>query len=170
MTSDHVANLATVHSIFIKSSLSSANVLSTRAGNSTTLQKVSVDVNSLGMIYMTQSDFRQISVISQPVIDHVTFQITDQNDNLLQLNNCNFEFSILFEIFPKYREFNNRRRDVITQRSPPITIPTQPQNIIRDDDLQFAIDETHPIENKTEAKHKSDRIVLDTLLDIVDNQ
>ena len=172
LTSDFVCNLATVHSIFVKSSLSTANVLSTRAGNSTTLQKISVDVNSGGIIYMNEGDFRQTTVSQVPVIDHISFSITDQNNRLLQLNNVNYEISFLFEIFPKYQELNNRRRDVITQRSPAISIPTQQNNIIRtdDDDLQFNIDDTHPIENKTEAKHKADRIVLDTLLDIVDNQ
>jgi hypothetical protein len=36
LESDFVCNLATVHSILIKSSMGQANVLSTRAGNSTT--------------------------------------------------------------------------------------------------------------------------------------
>lgn len=171
LTSDHVCNLATVHSIFIKSSLSSANVLSTRAGNSTTLQKISVDVNSLGIIYMNSGDFRQITVIQVPVIDHITFSITDQNNRLLQLNNCNYEFSLLFEIFPKYNELLNQRRDVITQNNNN-RIPTQSSNIIRPTGRLIVdeLDDTHPIENKSEIKHKTDRIVLDNLLDIVENQ
>ena len=168
LTSDHVCNLATVHSIFIKSSLSSANVLSTRAGNSTTLQKISVDVNSLGIIYMNQSDYRQVSIIQVPVIDHITFSVTDQNNNLLQLNNCNFEISILFEIYPKYNELLNQRRNIITQQNN-IRIPTQPNSVTRPlvvDEID-ELDNTHPIENKSDAKHKSDRIVLDNLLEIV---
>lgn len=171
LTSDYVCNLATVHSIFIKSTLSTANVLSTRAGNSTTLQKISVDTNSNGIIYMNQSDFRQITVSQVPVIDHITFSITDQNNKLLQLNNVNYEISILFEIYPKYNQINNESRNIISSRRN-INIPTQANTITRPllvDEVD-ELDNTHPIENKSQIKHKSDRIILDNLLDIVDNQ
>ena len=41
--------------------------------------------------------------------------------------------------------------------------------IVDDDDLN-QLNATHPIENKSEIKHKSDRIILDNLLDIVSDQ
>lgn len=170
LTSDFVCNLATVHSIFIKSTLSTANVLSTRAGNSTTLQKISVDVNSNGIIYMNSQDFRQVTISQVPVIDHISFSITDQNNKLLQLNNVNYEISILFEIFPKYNTINNIPRNIISNRRT-VNVPTQAQNIVRPQGLVVdevdAMDQTHPIEGKSEAKHKADRIILDNLLDIV---
>jgi len=171
LTSDFVCNLSTVHSIFIKSSLSTANVLSTRAGNSTTLQKISVDVNSLGIIYMNSGDFRQVTVSQVSVIDHISFSITDQNNRLLQLNNVNYEFSILFEIYPKYNQINNNARNIISNRRN-VNVPTQPQNIVRlpNNLVVDEVDGSHPIEGKSEIKHKSDRIILDNLLDIVDNQ
>lgn len=174
LTSTFVCNLATVHSIFIKSTLSTANVLSTRAGNSTTLQKISVDVNSNGIIYMNSQDFRQVTISQVPVIDHISFSITDQNNRLLQLNNVNYEISILFEIFPKYNTINNTPRNIISNRRT-VNIPTQAQNVVRPQgqlvvDEIDAMDQTHPISNKSEAKHKTDRIILDNLLDIVDNQ
>lgn len=67
-TSPFVCNLATVHSIMIKCSVGQGNVISTRAGNSETLQKVSVDVNSNGIIYLNQQDFRQISISQSPLL------------------------------------------------------------------------------------------------------
>jgi len=114
LESDFVCNLATVHSILIKSSMGQANVLSTRAGNSTTLQKISVDVNSNGIIYMNQQDFRQVSISQSNVIDQINFEITDQNNNLLQLQNVNFEFSVLFEIYPRYirQELRNNKQQI----------------------------------------------------------
>ena len=119
LTSTYVCNLATVHSIFIKSSLSTANVLSTRSGNSTILQKISVDTNSL------------LCFISD-----------------------------LFSII------------ITNTRS--INIPTQSNTITRtervDDDDLNQLNATHPIENKSEIKHKSDRIILDNLLEIVSDQ
>ncbi len=41
-TSSGMVDLATIHSIMIKSDLAAGNVLSTRAGNSTPLQKISM--------------------------------------------------------------------------------------------------------------------------------
>lgn len=89
ITSTSVCNLATVHSIMIKCSVGQGNVISTRAGNSETLQKISVDVNSNDIVYLNLSDFRQISVSQSPVVDTMEFRFTDQNDNLLQLKHTN---------------------------------------------------------------------------------
>ena len=184
LESDFVCNLATVHSILIKSSMGQANVLSTRAGNSTTLQKISVDVNSNGIIYMNQQDFRQISISQSNVIDQITFNITDQNNNLLQLQNVNYEFSILFEIYPRFlREElrTNQRRGIRNIQSnnlnQPSNISTQNQFINRpstmlDPPLKIMNeiedpDSTHPIKDKSQIEHKTDRIILDQLIDQV---
>jgi hypothetical protein len=169
LESDYVCNLATIHSIFVKSSMATGNVLSTRAGNSTTLQKISVDVNSNGIIYLNQSDFRQVSVSQVNIIDSITFRVTDQNDNLLQLNNVNFELSFLFEIYLKYNQ--NEKRSIITNNKQSISdIPTQSNLVARPNPNQSDIDDTHPIEGKTAIEHASNRLVLDGLLDIVENQ
>ena len=178
LTSDFVCNLASVHSIFVKSSMATGNVLSTRQGNSATLQKISVDVNSNGIIYLNQSDFRQISVSQVNVIDQINFRITDQNDNLLQLNNVNFEISFLFNIYPKYTPNDNDNTTSTTRRNIVNNIPQQINNIpsqstvlnrpINTDNLD--IDNTHPIQNSTEVEHKANRVVLDGLLDIIENQ
>lgn len=168
LESDYVCNLATVHSILIKSSMGQANVLSTRAGNSTTLQKISVDVNSNGIIYMNQQDYRQVSISQSNVIDLITFEITDQNNNLLQLQNVNFEFSILFEIYPKYLREQNRTFRSNNQNQPNnISNQLQAVNrpIINTEEEIEEINDTNPFENKSEIKHKADRLILDQLID-----
>ena len=170
LESDFVCNLATVHSILIKSSMGQANVLSTRAGNSTTLQKISVDVNSNGIIYMNQQDFRQVSISQSNVIDQINFEITDQNNNLLQLQNVNFEFSVLFEIYPRYirQELrNNKKQITLGQTQNQLnTISSQNQFINRPEEA-VEVNDTHPIENTSEIKHKTNRIILDQLIDQV---
>ena len=170
LESDFVCNLATVHSILNKSSMGQANVLSTRAGNSTTLQKISVDVNSNGIIYMNQQDFRQVSISQSNVIDQINFEITDQNNNLLQLQNVNFEFSVLFEIYPRYirQELrNNKKQITLGQTQNQLnTISSQNQFINRPEEA-VEVDDTHPIENTSEIKHKTNRIILDQLIDQV---
>ena len=171
LESDYVCNLATIHSIFVKSSMATGNVLSTRAGNSTTLQKISVDVNSNGIIYLNQSDFRQVSVSQVNIIDSITFRITDQNDRLLQLNNVNFELSFLFEIYLKYNQNEKKSRSIITNNKQSISdIPTQTNLVARVNPNQSDIDDTHPIEGKTAIEHASNRLVLDNLLQIVEDQ
>tara|TARA_Y100000004_G_C8944656_1_gene425757 strand:+ start:262 stop:1239 length:978 start_codon:yes stop_codon:yes gene_type:complete len=165
LESDFVCNLATVHSILIKSSMGQANVLSTRAGNSTTLQKISVDVNSNGIIYMNQQDYRQVSISQSNVIDLITFEITDQNNNLLQLQNVNFEFSILFEIYPRYvrtesRTFRSNNQNQPNDISNQFLAVNRPITITEEE-----IDDTHPFQNKSEIKHKADRLILDQLIE-----
>jgi hypothetical protein len=162
ITSPGVCNLATVHSIMVKCSAGQGNVISTRAGNSETLQKISVDVNSNGIIYLNQQDFRQVSVSQSPGIDTMEFRFTDQNDNLIQLNQCNFEFSMLFDVFPKYAA----PRRSITQPPARIQVPGQQMNVIRRAPVNEAND-THPLENTTEAEHKSNRLVLDHLVESI---
>ena len=110
------------------------------------------------------------------MIDNINFRITDQNDNLLQLNNVNFEVSFLFNTYPRYTPENssdNNRRSLMNTVNQAINnIPTQ--NMILNQPVLNQnnpdIDNTHPIENKTEIEHKADRLVLDNLLDIVENQ
>ena len=164
--SPFVCNLATVHSLLIKANIGQANVLSTISGNSSILQKVSVDVNTNGIIYLNQQDFRQVSISQAPIIDHIEFKITDQNNNLLQLNNVNFELSVIFQIFPKYNS-RNTQRDIIAPQNT-INVPTQPTSITRPEDIVDDVDSTHPITGKTDIEHKADRLILDEIIDQID--
>ena len=94
---------------------------------------------------MNTQDYRQISISQAPIIDHITFKITDQNNNLLQLNNVNFEMSIIFQIFPKYN--SNNQRDIITTQNT-INVPTQITSITRPEDIVDDVDSTHPIDRQ----------------------
>jgi hypothetical protein len=184
VVSTGVVNMASVHSIFVKSNIGQGNVISTRAGNSTTLQKISVDTNSTGIIYMDSRDFRQRTISTAPVIDHLVIRITDQNDRLLQLNDCTFELSFLFEVFPSIgsrRGGGRRRMDATGEATPfqeqfvppqlmapvqqPSAIPTQQEFVI--DQTQPDADSTHALDGVTEAQHKANRVVLDALLEQV---
>ena len=191
-TSDYVVNLCSVHSIFIKSNIATGNVQSTRAGNSSTLQKVSVDVNGFNMIYLNQDDFRTTTITQTPVIDFIEFRITDQNDNLIQFNNVNFELSFIintYKIFVDKKEnenyIGNRRGDRqqlrnanenIPLRTPNQTIKTPADRLPNGDrftkinpepmsPLQTDINSTHSVENKSEIEAKAEYTILDNLLE-----
>lgn len=177
-----MADLASIHAIMVKSDLAAGNVLSTRAGNSTTLQKISIDVNTFGIVYLNQQDFRTVSILQKPVIDAINFRLTDQNDNLLNLNEINFEFSVQFMIFDKPRD--GQRRAIEEQvaiprpvaRTPPIPIQrdtvmagvSAPNPMVQGNDIflmEEDADDTHPIVGKTQIEAVGERTILDALID-----
>ena len=176
-TSSGMVDLASIHAIMIKSDLAAGNVLSTRAGNSTTLQKISIDVNTFGIIYLNQQDFRTVSVLQKPVIDAINFRLTDQNDNLLDFNDINYEFSIQFMIFDRQRL--GRRslieeqiaipRPVREQKQTILTGTPNPSPMVQGNDTFIIDDEeaddTHPVVGKTQLEAVGERTVLDALID-----
>ena len=175
-----IIDLATIHAIMIKSDLAAGNVLSTRAGNSTTLQKISIDVNTYGIVYLNTSDFRTVSILQKPVIDAISFRLTDQNDNLLDLNDINYEFSIQFMIFDKPGVGRRRLIEEQVAVSAPINIPRpqrpqtllsgtpNPNPMVQGNDvfiMEEEADDTHPVENKTQIEAVGERTILDALID-----
>ena len=172
--SDNIIDLATIHSLMIKSNTASNMVFSTRAGFSQTVQKVSVDVNSGAIIYLNQNDSRQHTVINSNV-DMLDLRITDQNDNLVNFNNINYEITVGFFIYPLNRvsvprEIQGRGRRVLqppptTALVPPVQQnplrPFTPQNIIRED-----INTVNDIDNhETDIEHKGKRLIIDEVID-----
>ena len=181
--SDFVVNLCSVHSIFLKSNIATGNVQSTRAGNSSTLQKISVDVNGFNMIYLNQDDFRTTTITQSPVIDFIEFRVTDQNDNLIQFNNVNFELSFIINTYKMVIEDSttnnenyirqNKRRTVMGGGGNQI-IKT-PANISPNVDRQTLllpkpvsnndINSTHAVENKSAIESTAEFTILDNLLE-----
>lgn len=171
--SDNIIDLATIHSLMIKSNTASNMVFSTRAGFSQTIQKVSVDQNSGSIIYLNQNDSRQHTVLNSNV-DMLDLRITDQNDNLVNFNNINYEISVGFFIYPLNkvsvpREIQGRGRRVLqpptNALAPPVQNPLRPftpQNIIRNDINTVNND----IDNhETDIEHKGKRLIIDEVID-----
>ena len=160
--SNNVVDLATIHSLFVKSNASSNMVFSTRSGFSQTIQKVSVDVNSGNIIYLNQNDSRQHTILHNS-IDALELRITDQNDNLVNFNNINYELSIGFLIYPINKE--NRPKQIgitarginnVTQNNRPFT----PSNIVRTNNNINVIDN-----EETDLEHKGKRLIIDNILE-----
>lgn len=172
-TSNNVVDLASIHSLFIKSNASSNMVFSTRAGFSQTIQKVSVDVNSGNIIYLNQNDSRQNTILHSNV-EALDLRITDQNDNLVNFNNINYEISIGFLVYPinkKYipqREIGTRRTRGLTAGADARNRPFTPMNVIRTDEANIIrtdedIDNVENIESDIE--HKNKRRIIDAVLE-----
>jgi len=116
------------------------------------------------------SDYRQVTISQASVIDQLVFTLTDQNNRMLQLNNCNFEMSLLFEVYPKYNpEINNNRRMIagnVSEKN-----PNRMNNFIERVEEVEPVDDndSHPIEGKSQIEHDVDRTILDNLIQVVDN-
>jgi len=166
--SKNVCNLCTVHSIMVRSNLSDANTQSSRNGNSSILQKISIDVNSNFLIYLNNSDYRTTSIISATTIDFISMTLTNQDDKILNLNGVNFEISLLVELFPIQTKSNTRR--ILTAEREVGAVKNQQQNILQEpvprlDKEKEDHTDSHALEDTNEAQHKTKRILLDQLLD-----
>ena len=164
-TSSGVVDLATVHSIFMKSNSSSNMIFSTRAGFSSTIQKISIDVNSGGIIYLNQNDSRQHTVLHSNV-EFLELKLTDQNNNLLNFNNINYEITMAFYIYPINKIV---RTQTLNIRNNQLLTTNNNQNNMRPFDNNFQLD---PIQEEEEIintvnpiEHKANRLIIDDIID-----
>ena len=165
-TSSGVVDLATVHSIFIKSNSSSNMIFSTRAGFSSTIQKISIDVNSGGIIYLNQNDSRQHTVLHSNV-EFLELKLTDQNNNLLNFNNINYEITMAFYIYPINKIV---RTQTLNIRNNQLLTTNNNQNNMRPFDNNFQLDpiqeeEEITVNNYAPIEHKANRLIIDDVLE-----
>ena len=88
-----VVNLASVHSILVRSSLNSGNSASTSQSNNDIIQKISLDVNYGGMIILNQNSVIRKNIIKSGSIRQFYLKLTEQNQKIIDLNSCNWEMS-----------------------------------------------------------------------------
>ena len=170
-TSTGVVDLATVHSIFIKSNSSSNMIFSTRAGFSSTIQKISIDVNSGGIIYLNQNDSRQHTVLNNN-IEFIELKLTDQNNNLLNFNNINYEITMAFYIFAINKVVRTQNLN-IRNRNQVLTTNTETNNM-RPFDSSFQIDpiqeeQEQIINTVTPIEHQGNRLIIDDIIQEMQN-
>ena len=126
-SSTGMIDFATIHSVIIRSDIAQGNVLNSNGSNSTTLQKINIDSNPYGMVFLNATDIRQKSLSSAPSVDQIVFKLVDQNGLLLDLNKINYEFSLLFTIHSLILEDNGIdriTRQAITNTQPQSTVPS----------------------------------------------
>ena len=165
-TSTGVVDLATIHSIFVKSNSSSNMVFSTRQGFSSTIQKVSVDVNSGGIIYLNQNDARQHTVLNSN-IEFIELKLTDQNDRLIDFNAINYELSVGFFVYPINKTIQTRN---LTGNMRTANIDTQQSNNMRPFTPQAQIrPQEEFINTETPIEHKAKRLIIDDIIEQIQN-
>lgn len=170
-TSTGVVDLASVHSIFIKSNSSSNMIFSTRAGFSSTIQKISIDVNSGGIIYLNQNDSRQHTVLNNN-IEFIELRLTDQNNNLINFNNINYEITMAFYIYSKNKIIRTQNLSIRQNRNQVLTTNTETNNM-KPFDSSFQIqpipEEEEVVNTVTPIEHKGNRLIIDDIIDEIQN-
>ena len=170
-TSTGVVDLASVHSIFIKSNSSSNMIFSTRAGFSSTIQKISIDVNSGGIIYLNQNDSRQHTVLNNN-IEFIELRLTDQNNNLINFNNINYEITMAFYIYSKNKIIRTQNLSIRQNRNQVLTTNNNQTNM-RPFDSSFQIqpipEEEEVVNTVTPIEHKGNRLIIDDVLEEIQN-
>lgn len=91
-----VVNLASVHSVLIRSSLNSGNSASTSQSNNDIICKVPLSVNYGGILIYNNNDFTRKNIIKSGSIRQFYIKLTEQNQKILDLNSCVWEMTILF--------------------------------------------------------------------------
>ena len=166
-SSTGIVDLATIHSIFVKSNSSSNMVFSTRQGFSSTIQKISIDVNSGGIIYLNQNDARQHTIINSN-IEFIELRLCDQNDQLIDFNNINYELSIGFFVYPLNKTIESRNLNSTMRAG---NINTQQSNNMRPftQTAQIRPQEENVINTETPIEHKAKRLIIDDIIEKLQN-
>ena len=120
-----VVNLASVHSILIRSSLNSGNSASTSQSNNDIIQKISLDVNYGGIIIFNQNSVIRKNTIKSGSIKQFYLKLTEQNQKILDLNGCNWEMSLLFTKIK--HDMNKVSPEQLERRANHYIQPTPPQ-------------------------------------------
>jgi hypothetical protein len=122
LTSFNTINFQSIHSLFVHSSLSSSNVIST-VNNSyeNIIGKIPVNRTAYQILSYDPSYSNFDILLDNKNISTFNISIKDQNNNLVQFNGTNFEISLLLEI---YRQrvipvIETRRSDTVP---PPIIL------------------------------------------------
>lgn len=101
LTSPNVLSLFSITGIYLKSNLSGSNIYNTRLNNnlSSILQLIQIEQDAFNMINYRSTTDAFITTLNDKNIDQLTFRFTDQEDNLIDYNGVDFEFTLkIYEI------------------------------------------------------------------------
>lgn len=125
-----VVNLASVHSLQIRTSLNTGSTISTSNPNSNVCQKIPLQINPYGIIIHNSNNYIQKSFIKSGSIKTFSLQITEQNNKLINLLGCVYELSFLFKIIKVQTHITEEqkisRKERLNQKTilePPIPEP-----------------------------------------------
>ncbi len=120
ITGDGVVNFQTIHSIFLFSDLNVENVITTGEDVNNIqpiIDKIPIKVPPFTIIHYNPYDTAPFSSkVDNDSIRTFRISLRDQNNNLIQMNDVNFEISLKFEIHNQSVNNISVERDVIIDR------------------------------------------------------
>ena len=172
---DGVVNLASVHSVLIRSSLNSGNSASTSQSNNDIICKVPLSVNYGGILIYNNNDFTRKNIIKSGSIRQFYLKLTEQNQKILDLNGCVWEMTILFTKIK--HDLNTVSEEQKIRRSnnyiePPVIVPPVIQPPIIQSTFQptFQPSSTpEPIQQNEEDEQQKEPVLIDKNEDILIN-
>ena len=189
---DGCVNLASVHSLLIRSSLNSGNSASTSQSNNDVIGKLSLEGNYGYMAILNQNSYTRKNILSTGNISTFYLKITDQNQRLINLNGLVWECTILFSLIKEEDLQRRSASDIMQQlqqpqpslpsmpvfsggssggggfipQIEPTSEPSEPQQIQKTtEDLKNSIKETQP--DKIETKQPTDNSKYDEMTDLL---
>lgn len=123
-----VVNLASVHSLQVRTSLNTGSTISTSNPNSNVCQKIPLQINPYGIIIHNSNNYIQKSYIKSGSIKTFSLQITEQNNKLIDLLGCVYELSFLFKIIKVESHITEEQKISRKERlalKPPIPEPIE---------------------------------------------
>jgi hypothetical protein len=185
---DGCVNLASVHSLLIRSSLNSGNSASTSQSNNDVIGKLALEGNYGYMAFLNQNSYTRKNILSTGNISSFYLKITDQNQRVINLNGLVWECTILFTLI-KEEGFQRRSATEIMEQLqqpqlPPVPMPvftgggggggfipqpsepSEPQQIQETTEvLKNSIKETQP--DKIESRQLTDSSKYDEMSDLL---
>jgi PKD repeat protein len=181
-------NLASVHSLLMRSSLANGNSASTAQSNNDVIAKISLDGNYGYMAILNQNSYTRKNILSTGNISSFYLKITDQNQRTINLNGLVWECTIVFTLINE-EDFQRRSIQEMQQQQqsqlPPVPMPVfsgggsssgsfipqivQPSEPLQieetNKDLKNSIKETQP--DKIETVQPTDNSKYDAMTDLL---
>jgi hypothetical protein len=103
-------------------------------------------------------------------IEAIELRLTDQNNNLIDLNDINYELTMGFFVYPINQTIRTRTLNATMRRG--ININTQQQNNMRPFTPQAQIrpqEEQEFINTEALIEHKAKRLIIDDIIEQIEN-
>jgi len=125
-------SLFSITGIYLKSNLSGFNIYNSRLNNnlSSILQLVQIEADPFNMINYRSTNDAFITKLNDKNIDQLTFRITDAEDNLIDFNGIEFEFTLKVFENQKQRVEIREQKPLLPQFEPYQPLPIEPLNEI----------------------------------------
>lgn len=146
LTSPNIISLFSITGIYLKSNLSGYNIYNTRLNNnlSSILRLIQIEADAFNMINYSSTTDGFITKLNDKNIDQLIFRLTDQEDNLIDFNGVDFEFTL--KIFENKNNENKNNEKLQTDNQPTPSQSYQPfeidpiNKIIENERLQNILD------------------------------